>query len=61
MQADQIIVRGTGEVTLPPLLAADLAAMRLRAEAVEDQQLKTDLFRLLAVAEIKQKDNVPCL
>ncbi len=46
-----MIVRGTA-TSAPPKIAdlagADLAAIRERAETTDDQQLKTDLFRLLA-------------
>ncbi|HZZ77534.1 MAG TPA: hypothetical protein VFE62_03390 [Gemmataceae bacterium] len=38
-------VRGEGAVK--PLTDGDLAEMRLRAEAVQDEQIRTDLLRLL--------------
>ncbi len=43
-----MIVNGVATFAPPELTDADLAAIRERADAVEDQQLKTDLFRLLA-------------
>jgi hypothetical protein len=44
-------VRGEGTVKPPPLTERDLAEMRERAEAVPDQQIRTDLFRLLGAVE----------
>ncbi len=40
-------VRGAGNVKPPPLTDLDLAKMWQRAEAVQDHQIRTDLFRLL--------------
>lgn len=47
----EIVVRGVGTITMPPLSEMNLAAIRERAELIEDQQTKTDLFRLLAEVE----------
>lgn len=44
-------VRGEGTVKPPPLTDRDLAKMRERAEAVQDEQIRTDLFRLLGAIE----------
>ena len=44
-------VRGEGTVKPPPLTDGDLAAMWQRAEAVQDEQVRSDLFRLLMAAE----------
>jgi len=54
-----MIVCGAGTVAPPaPLSDADLAAIRDRADNVEDLQLKTDLFRLLHEVETcRQKDH----
>lgn len=46
-----MIVRGEGTISAPPLTDSDITAMRSRADAIEDQQIKTDLFRLLAAVE----------
>jgi hypothetical protein len=44
-------VRGAGTVKPPPLTDRDLAEMWGRAERVQDQQIQTDLFRLLTAVE----------
>lgn len=44
-------VRGTGTAMPPPLTDRDVAAMWSRAEAVQDPQIRTDLFRLLTAVE----------
>lgn len=44
-------VRGEGTVKPPPLTDQDLAEMWGRAEKVQDQQIQTDLFRLLSAVE----------
>lgn len=49
-------IRGIGTFTPPPLTDDDLAAIKLRADAVADDQLRTDLFRLMAEVERLTKD-----
>ncbi len=44
-------IRGVGTVKPPPLTDQDLARMWDRAEEAQDQQLRTDLFRLLIAVE----------
>jgi len=44
-------VRGAGTVKPPPLTDQDLAEMWSRAEKVQDQQVQTDLLRLLTAIE----------
>jgi hypothetical protein len=44
-------IRGAGTVNPPPLTDQDLAEMWGRAEKAQDQQLRTDLFRLLTAVE----------
>jgi hypothetical protein len=46
-----IQVRGEGTVKPPPLTDRDLAEMLVRAEAVKDEQIRSDLFRLLVAVE----------
>lgn len=43
---------GTGTCKPPPFGPDDLAAIQARADAIEDQQVKTDLFRL--ILEVKR-------
>ena len=43
---------GTGTFTPPPL---DLAAIKARASAITDPQIKTDLFRLILEVELKSR------
>jgi hypothetical protein len=45
-------VRGEGTVKPPPLTDGDLAAMRVRADAIQDPQTRTDLYRLLNAVEM---------
>ncbi len=45
-------VRGEGSVKPPPLTDGDLAEMWCRAETVQEQQIQTDLFRLLTAVEV---------
>lgn len=44
-------VRGEGSVKPPPLTDLDLAEIRHRAESVQNQQIRTDLFRLLTALD----------
>lgn len=44
-------VRGAGTVKPPPLTDQDLAEMWGRAEKAEDQQVRSDLVRLLTAVE----------
>jgi hypothetical protein len=44
-------VSGAGIVKPPPLTDQDLAEMWGRAEKAEDQQVRSDLFRLLTAVE----------
>lgn len=46
-----MLIEGSGTFTPPPLLKLDLETIRKRADAIQDQQVKTDLFRLLAEVE----------
>lgn len=42
---------GSGSFRPPPFSTEDLAAIRQRADAIQDQQVKTDVFRLVAEVE----------
>jgi hypothetical protein len=44
-------IEGVGTVKPPPLTDQDLAEMWGRAEKAQDQQVRTDLFRLLSAVE----------
>lgn len=44
-------IHGTGTSQPPQLTVTDLALMWGRAESVQDQQIRTDLFRLLTAVE----------
>ncbi len=44
-------VCGDGNVKPPPLTDQDLVEMWRRAETVQEQQIQTDLFRLLTAVE----------
>lgn len=46
-----MLIRGAGTVKPPPLTEQDLAEIRGRAEKAEDQQVRSDLFRLLIAVE----------
>jgi hypothetical protein len=48
---DKAELHGEGLVAPPTFTPDDLAAMWKRADAVTDQQIKTDLFRLLLEVE----------
>lgn len=49
-------LKGKGSFTIPELTSEDLSAIQGRADAVEDQQIKTDLFRL--VKEVRRLRDV---
>lgn len=47
----QPVFKGKGTFTPPHLTPEDLEQIRSRAERVEDQQIKTDLYRLIRAVE----------
>lgn len=48
--AKRVQCKGTGTMIPPPMTVEELDAIKARADAIEDQQTRTDLFRLLKVA-----------
>lgn len=51
MRFPDIEIRGTGKATAPKLTDSDIDLIRRRANSIDDQQIKTDLFRLLHEVE----------
>jgi len=50
VQLPQPVLKGRGSFTMPPLTESDMEQIRARAEQLDDQQIKTDIFRLIAAA-----------
>lgn len=46
----QVQCRGVGTMTAAPMTIEELKEIKDRADAIEDEQIKLDIFRLLKVA-----------
>ena len=48
LSASEIVVSGTGSVTMPPLTVEAAQEIRMRADMADDPQTRADVVRLLA-------------